>query len=104
MRPQMNTDKENGTFGTAILEDTRPVVTAAMPIRTVAICDTQPVTAEGIRTLLEANPDLKDQQTVDSLARALEVIRRHSPDVLVVDKGFGIQAILEWLGEVGLTE
>jgi len=72
--------------------------------RTVAICDTQPVTAEGIRTLLAANSDLQYQQTTDSLARALEVIRRSGPDVLVVDKAFGIQAILEWLNEVGLTE
>ena len=73
-------------------------------IRTVAICDTQPVTAEGIRTLLAANSDLLYQQTTDSLARALEAIRRNGPDVLVVDKAFGIQAILEWLGEVALTK
>ncbi len=73
-------------------------------VRTVAICDTQPVTAEGIRTLLTANSDLQYQQTTDSLARALEVIRRNGPDVLVVDKAFGIQAILEWLSEVGLTQ
>jgi DNA-binding NarL/FixJ family response regulator len=76
----------------------------ALATRTVAICDTQPVTAEGIRTLLAANSDLQYQQTTDSLARALEVIRRSGPDVLVVDKAFGIQAILEWLNEVGLTE
>ncbi len=54
--------------------------------------------------MLAANSDLQYQQTTDSLARALEVIRRSGPDVLVVDKAFGIQAILEWLSEVGLTQ
>ena len=54
--------------------------------------------------MLAANSDLQYQQTTDSLARALDVIRRSGPDVLVVDKAFGIQAILEWLSEVGLTE
>jgi two-component system nitrate/nitrite response regulator NarL len=123
----MNTNGRDGS-GAGVLEDTiledrsledmivengRPPLGAPsgfsssvtpLGIRTVAICDTQPVTAEGIRTLLAANSDLLYQQTTDSLARALEAIRRNGPDVLVVDKAFGIQAILEWLGEVALTK
>ncbi len=90
---------ENGRAGTA-----SDFGSSVMPaVRTVAICDTQPVTAEGIRTLLAANSDLQYQQTTDSLARALEAVRRKGADVLVVDKAFGIQAILEWLSEVGMT-
>lgn len=71
--------------------------------RTVVVCDTQPVTAEGIRTLLAANPELHFLQTAESLASALETARKQAPDVIVVDKAFGIQAVLEWLNEVRLA-
>jgi len=74
------------------------------PRRTVSICDTQPVTAEGIRTLLNDCPDLQFLQVMDSLAAAMEVVRRNPPSVLILDKAFGIQAILEWLGELKASE
>jgi len=69
-------------------------------VRTVSICDTQPVTAEGIRTLLSDCPDLKFEQATDSLSRATEMLRGSPPSVMVVDKAFGIQTILEWLTEL----
>ena len=72
------------------------------PSRTIAICDTQPVTAEGVRTLLASGGDLLFQQAPDSLARALDLLRSQPPDVLLVDKAFGIQAILEWLNQARL--
>ena len=68
--------------------------------RSVVICDTQPVTAEGIRTLLEGSVDLKSVRTSDSLAEATESIREFAPAVVMVDKAFGIQAILDWLARV----
>ena len=70
--------------------------------KTIAICDTQPVTAEGVRTLLASGDDLRFQQAPDSLARALDLLRSQPPDVLLVDKAFGIQAILEWLNQARL--
>jgi len=99
-------------------------------VRTVAICDTQPVMAAGIRTLLEGHPELRYLENTDSLRGALEHIEAHIgahigptigpniderlgqrhaggalpevnlPDVLLVDKAFGIQAILDWLARV----
>ena len=63
-------------------------------IKKVSICDTQPVTAEGIRTLLAGSPDMMFADITDSLAQALDLVRRSSPDVLMIDKAFGIQAIL----------
>jgi DNA-binding NarL/FixJ family response regulator len=65
--------------------------------RTVAICDTQPVMAEGVRTLLGGNPELRFLETTDSLRGALDRMGTLCPDVLLVDKAFGIQAILDWL-------
>jgi DNA-binding NarL/FixJ family response regulator len=78
------------------LNDGRPY----QDVRTVSICDTQPVTAEGIRTLLIDCPDLKFEQATDSLSRATEMLRESPPSVVVVDKAFGIQTILEWLMEL----
>jgi DNA-binding NarL/FixJ family response regulator len=68
--------------------------------KTVAICETQPVTAEGIRGIVESCPDLEFVQWVDSLAAGTELLRRCPPDIVMLDKAFGIQAILDWLGEV----
>ena len=82
-----------------------PCITTLRPVaRTVAVCDTQPVTAEGMRNLLAGNPELEYLWTVDNLSRALEQVRLQPPDVLVIDKAFGIQAILDWLGEAKAGE
>ena len=67
--------------------------------RTISICETQPVTAEGVRTLLNGCVDLRFSEATDSLNRAMDLMRHSAPDVLLIDKAFGMQAILEWLGE-----
>lgn len=66
---------------------------------TVSVCDTQPVTVEGVRALLVSCVDLRFVEGADSLARAIEIARASSADVIMVDKAFGVQAILEWLAE-----
>jgi len=69
--------------------------------KSVAICDTQPVTAEGIRNLLAGSSDLQFSQSPVSLNQAREFVRVQAPDVLLLDKAFGIQAILDFLSEAG---
>ena len=68
--------------------------------KTVMVCDTQPVTAEGIRTLLGESGDLKFQQATDSLAKAAELLRSSPPSILLLDKAFGMQMILDWLADL----
>jgi DNA-binding NarL/FixJ family response regulator len=70
---------------------------ATQTVKSVSICDTQPVTAEGVRTLLDGCPDLRFRAGIDSLGQALDLVRKTPPDVLIIDKAFGIQAILDWL-------
>ncbi|MEQ1885727.1 MAG: response regulator transcription factor [Bryobacteraceae bacterium] len=65
--------------------------------KSVMICDTQPVTAEGLRTLLRTSSDMELLQSIDSLSHAREFVQQERPSVLVIDKAFGIQAILDWL-------
>jgi two-component system nitrate/nitrite response regulator NarL len=87
-----------GQFGAAATAAPEIPEVAAV-VRTISICDTQPVTAEGIRTLLSASEDLKYLSSCDSLKRAAETLRADAPDVLILDKGFGIQSILDFLSE-----
>lgn len=93
----MNPNVRNNAHADALSESARMPLPSA---RTVVVCDTQPVTAEGIRTLLDGNFEVSFRQSTDSLASALELARRQPPDVIIVDKAFGIQAVLEWLNEV----
>jgi len=72
-------------------------------MKTVCVCDTQPVTAEGIRTLLSDHSILRFDQGTDSLARAKDILRDSAPSVLMLDKAFGIQIVLEWLAEIRST-
>ena len=69
-------------------------------MKTVGVCDTQPIAAEGLRVLVSQNPDLKFQFAVGSPAEASTLIQMEPPDVLVVDKGFGAQAVLSWIADV----
>ncbi|HLJ18021.1 MAG TPA: response regulator transcription factor [Bryobacteraceae bacterium] len=66
----------------------------------VAVCDTQPVTAEGVRLLLSSCEDLEFSQTIDSLALAFQLAHTSGTEILVVDKALGTQPILENLAEL----
>jgi two-component system nitrate/nitrite response regulator NarL len=65
--------------------------------RTVSVCDTQPATVEGVRSLLTQAADLRFLNATDSLSQAMKLVREAPSDILMVDKAFGIQAILEWM-------
>jgi len=65
--------------------------------KTVAICDTQPVSAEGLRALLKTSPGLQFCQAGESLNDAADIVRRYNPNVILLDKSFGIQAVLDWI-------
>jgi len=72
----------------------------------VSICDTQPATIEGVRTLLASSTDLKFAEGTSAFSRGMEIAREQLSGVLIVDKAFGMQAILEWMaltppGEAG---
>ena len=88
----------HGTInGTNRAEGLTPSEGATDQIRTVSVCDTQPVTAEGIHTLLDGSRDLRFGEATDSLSQALEILKNSAPSVLLLDKAFGMQIILEWL-------
>lgn len=67
------------------------------PVNSVVVCDTEPVAMEGLRSLLESVEGLRLAAAETSLAGGMQAVRELQPAVLVVDKSFGIQAVMECL-------
>jgi DNA-binding NarL/FixJ family response regulator len=72
--------------------------------KTVVVCDTQPITAEGLRSMLAAAGDLEFLASLNSLEAATQLVTARPPDVVIVDKGFGMRIVLDWLHELKLSE
>jgi len=66
--------------------------------KTVVICDTQPVAIEGLRALLAEHQELAVAGEATSLMAGMELVRNLSPTLLVVDKSFGLQPVIDWVG------
>jgi two-component system nitrate/nitrite response regulator NarL len=65
--------------------------------KTVAICDTQPVTMRGLRALLAEQPDFEWIGEANSLMAGMDLVRNRAPGLLIVDKGFGLQPVVDWI-------
>jgi len=65
--------------------------------KTVVVCDTQPITMEGLRVLLTPCPDLKYAGGVCGLLATMELVNSLKPAVVLVDKAVGLQAIIDWM-------
>lgn len=72
--------------------------------KTIAVCDTQPITAQGLRNLLAASEDLELVEAMNSLDAAAAYVHAKKPDIVVVDKGFGMRAVLDWIHDLKLTD
>jgi two-component system nitrate/nitrite response regulator NarL len=72
--------------------------------KTVVVCDTQPVTAEGLRTLLAAAGDLEFLASTKALEAATGLMAEQPPDIVIVDKGFGMRVVLDWIHDLKLAE
>ena len=70
----------------------------------VAVCDTQPITAEGLKKLLATTPDLEFLALAGSLEAATATIAAMAPDLIILDKGFGMRAVLDWIHDLKLKD
>jgi len=69
-------------------------------VQTIAIFDTEPIVIEGVRRLLESREGVRVVAAQLSLAEATEIVREFHPSVLLVDRGFGIRAVMDLLKTV----
>ena len=72
--------------------------------KSVVVCDTQPITAEGLRSLLASAGDLEFLASPNSLDGATQMVSAGTPDIVIVDKGFGLRAVLDWIHDFKLTD
>jgi two-component system nitrate/nitrite response regulator NarL len=73
-------------------------------MKTVVVCDTQPISAEGLRTLLAAAGDLEILASLNSLETAMQLVTVRRPDMVIVDKGFGMRIVLNWIHDLKLAD
>ena len=66
-------------------------------METLAVCDTEPIVIEGLRRLLESADGLSVISAETTLDESMEVVRELKPSMLMVDKSFGIQVVMDLL-------
>ena len=71
---------------------------------TVLLCEPQPLTVEGVRSVLGTTSDLRVTGVCETLALCREISRRQRPDVVVIDKALGMQAVMDWIQDLRLAE
>ena len=71
---------------------------------TIAICDTEPVAIEGLRCLLGSTEGLRVVAAENCLADGIEAANELKPTILVLDKGFGVQPLLDALRVLRMPE
>src|SRR5438477_8043374 len=68
--------------------------------KTMVVCDTQPIAIQGMRALVAEHQDFVVTGEANSLIAGMELVRSISPAVLVVDKSFGLQPVIDWIANV----
>jgi DNA-binding NarL/FixJ family response regulator len=68
-------------------------------VHTLVVCDTEPIAIEGLRNLLEPVDDFRIVAE-GSLPEAMRATRMLAPSVLVLDKAYGIQGVMDCLEEL----
>jgi len=66
-------------------------------VETIAICDTEAIAIEGLRSMLEQTEGLRVVAAETSLNDGMDAVRDLRPSILLVDKAFGAHAIIDWL-------
>jgi DNA-binding NarL/FixJ family response regulator len=66
----------------------------------IGVCETQPVTAVGVKHLISDTVDLEFAEYVSTLAEGARMLEDGLCDVLLVDKGFGVAPVLGLLSHL----
>jgi DNA-binding NarL/FixJ family response regulator len=69
-------------------------------VHTLVICDTEPIAIEGLRKVLEPDDDFHVVAAENTLPEGMEATRSLAPSVLLVDKAYGIQGVMDCLREL----
>jgi DNA-binding NarL/FixJ family response regulator len=64
-------------------------------VDTVAVCATEPIAIEGLRSLLESAEGLRVVATETSWTEGLDAVKVLQPTILVLDKAFGVHTVMD---------
>ena len=64
-------------------------------METVAVCDTEPIAIQGLRSLLENSGEMRIVRAGTSLLDGMDVARDLQPSILILDKAFGTPALVD---------
>ena len=67
------------------------------PIKSVVVCDSQPMAIEGIRALLSGSRDLRFAGGMTTLAGGSELVNSLNPAVVLIDRAFGATTVLDYV-------
>ena len=70
------------------------------PTDRVAVCDTEPIAIEGLRSLLESADGLCVVAAESSLTDGIDAVRELKPSMVIIDKAFGLQPVAEWVAKL----
>jgi two-component system nitrate/nitrite response regulator NarL len=73
-------------------------------VNTVAICDTEPVAIEGLRSLIGAAEEMRVVAVESSLSAVVEAARECQAEIVILDKAFGLQIVIEALRDLHTPE
>jgi len=66
-------------------------------VYTLVVCDAEPVAIEGLRSLLQPAREFSLVSAANTLSEALEAVRQMGPSLFLLDKAFGIHAVMDCL-------
>jgi two-component system, NarL family, nitrate/nitrite response regulator NarL len=66
-------------------------------VETVAVCDTEPIAIEGLRSLLQSSIGLRVVAAETSLSNGMDAVRELKPSLFLLDKAFGIHTVMNML-------
>lgn len=70
---------------------------------TVFACESQPIVVEGLAKVLGVCEDLELLGAVSNMSEALEAIRQHRPDLILVDQTSGLKMVFQFISDVKST-
>lgn len=71
---------------------------------TIVICDTEPIAAAGLQSLIENVEDITVVAVEASVDDGIDAVRDLSPQVLIVDKSLGAQSVLNWIAGLRVAD
>jgi DNA-binding NarL/FixJ family response regulator len=73
-------------------------------VKTIVICDTEPIAIAGMQSLLEETDGMSVVAAENSLSGGIDAVRDLAPSLLIVDKSFGSQAVLDWISGLRVSD